>query len=70
MIPIDDAYIGICMLNAGLTDFIYNDGRFRSWGIKNRNDLCGLSKVITAHKYTPHELRTIWTSFLSAKIIC
>ena len=39
MIPIDDAYIGICMLKAGFTDYIFNDGRFRSWGLERKADV-------------------------------
>ena len=65
MIPIDDAYVGICMLHAGYTNYIYNDGRFRSWGIKKRFDVCEISKAITIHRYSPSELRSIWPSFLN-----
>ena len=45
MIPIDDAYIGICMLKAGFTDYIFNDGRFRSWGLERKADVCLLGYI-------------------------
>jgi len=69
MIPIDDAFIGICMRRAGLTKNIYRDERFKSWGFKpfdeRRFDVCRINEVIYYHKFVPKELDCFWPKFIA-----
>ena len=71
MIPIDDAFIGICMRRAGLTNHIYQDKRFLSWGFKpfneRRFDVCRINEIIYYHKFTPREMDCFWPKFIKFK---
>ena len=60
MIPIDDAFLGLCLKEAGLTTSIHNDRRFRSWGAPNKFSKTDLKSSITIHKYSPSEIRKAW----------
>jgi len=68
MIPIDDAFIGICMRRAGLEDNIYMDTRFKSWGFKpfddQRFDVCKIRDVIYYHKFLPKEINCFWPKYI------
>jgi hypothetical protein len=51
------------MQKAGYEDFIYDEKKFRSWGIRDKFDICEINRSITVHKYTPTEMRKTWELF-------
>ena len=74
MIPIDDAFIGICMRRAGLEKNIFRDERFKSWGFKpfeeRRFDVCKIEEIVYYHKFTPNEMNCFWPKFITNRERC
>ncbi|XP_075132176.1 beta-1,3-galactosyltransferase 2-like [Leptodactylus fuscus] len=65
VIPMEDAFIGICLyeLNIPLTHPTrgkFNDHRFEY-------DLCKFKKIVTVHHYAGKELRDVWADFWAKK---
>ncbi|CBY18304.1 unnamed protein product [Oikopleura dioica] len=70
-IPIDDAFLGICMRKGG-----YNENHvgkipamIRFVG-RERTEVCEIEKSIAIHKYTPEILECIWPIFLEHRSKC
>ena len=74
MTPIDDAFLGICMMKAGFEKNIHADPRFKSWGFgKNKHDkydICKINDVIYFHKFLPNKLECFWPRFASYHAQC
>jgi hypothetical protein len=73
MIPIDDAFIGICLRRAGLELNIIRNEKFKSWGFKpfdeRRFDVCEIDKVIYYHSFLPKEINCFWPKFIEHRKI-
>lgn len=74
MIPIDDAFIGICLRRAGLELNIIRNEKFKSWGFKpfdeRRFDVCEIDKVIYYHSFLPKEINCFWPKFIEHRSKC
>ena len=63
IIPIDDAFIGVCLRKLGLRPT--NHKGFKSWGIKYlEQNNCVWNEVMTFHKLQPEELEQMWKAFV------
>lgn len=74
IIPIDDAFIGIALSLACLTNNIERNNNFHSWGfvshIRDKFDICEIDKIVYFHKYTASDLNCFWKEFISHRHIC
>jgi len=71
IIPIDDAFIGVCLRKLGYRPT--NHKGFKSWGVKYLElDNCVWSEVMTFHKLQPEEMEVMWRKFINRdkKQIC
>lgn len=68
IIPIDDAFIGVCLRKLGLRPT--NHKGFKSWGIKYlEQSNCVWNEVMTFHKLQPEELEQMWKAFIKRGMI-
>ena len=64
IIPIDDAFIGVCLRKLGYRPT--NHKGFKSWGVKYLElDNCVWSEVMTFHKLQPEEMEVMWRKFIN-----
>lgn len=65
IIPIDDAFMGVCLRKLGLRP--QNHKGFKSWGVKYlEHDNCVWKEVMTFHKLQPEELAQVWQKFVNS----
>jgi hypothetical protein len=68
IIPIDDAFIGICLRRAGLENNIIKHEKFKSWGFRpfdeKKFNVCEIDKIIYFHKFSPDEIDCFWPKFM------
>jgi hypothetical protein len=58
LIPIDDAFLGICMHQAGKTENIHLLPNICQWGFENDHDkfnICNIRKCMLYHNFLPEE---------------
>ena len=68
IIPIDDAFIGVCLRKLGLRPT--NHKGFKSWGIKYlEQNNCVWNEVMTFHKLQPEELEQMWKAFIKRGMV-
>ena len=68
IIPIDDAFIGVCLRKLGLRPT--NHKGFKSWGIKYlEQNNCVWNEVMTFHKLQPEELEQMWKAFVKRGMV-
>lgn len=66
IIPIDDAFIGVCLRKLNLRPT--NHKGFKSWGVKYlEHNNCVWREVMTFHKLQPEELAQVWQNFIRSK---
>jgi len=66
IIPIDDAFIGVCLRKLNLRPT--NHKGFKSWGVKYlEHDNCVWREVMTFHKLQPEELQQVWLRFVASE---
>jgi len=58
IIPIDDAFIGICLKKLNIKPI--NHKGFKSWGVDRKKDVCVYKEIMTLHKVMEDELREMW----------
>lgn len=58
IIPIDDAFMGICLKKLGIKP--RNHRGFKSWGVNRRQDICVYREIMTLHKLTSSEMKDMW----------
>jgi len=72
--PIDDAFLGICMKQAGFENNIHSKNAiFRSWGFGDTHDqydICKINDVIYFHKFLPNKLECFWPRFAAYHSQC
>ena len=67
IIPIDDAFVGICLDKIGIRPI--NHKGFKSWGLRRGSkDICVFRDVMTLHKLEPDEMERSWTLLLDSFI--
>ncbi|XP_077126668.1 acetylgalactosaminyl-O-glycosyl-glycoprotein beta-1,3-N-acetylglucosaminyltransferase-like [Ranitomeya variabilis] len=73
LIPIDDAYLGMCLKKAGLTP--ENHGGIRTFGITVPNNIdsfdpCFYQHILMVHRFMPYEMLIMWKSLQITKHSC
>jgi len=59
--PIDDAFLGLCLKRAGLTWRLHNNRAFKSWGIHQTDTpLCDILQTYTLHRMEATQLIQVW----------
>jgi len=67
IIPIDDAFVGICLEKIGVKPI--NHKGFKSWGLRRGSkDVCVFRDVMTLHKLEPAEMARSWELLLESFI--
>lgn len=67
IIPIDDAFVGICLEKIGINPI--NHKGFKSWGLRRGSkDICVFRDVMTLHKLDPEEMNRSWDLLLESFI--
>lgn len=65
IIPIDDAFVGICLQKLGVAPI--NHKGFKSWGVsRGDRDICVFRDVMTLHKLSPDEMRQKWKMLIDS----
>ncbi|XP_073510301.1 beta-1,3-galactosyltransferase 1-like [Phyllobates terribilis] len=65
VIPMEDAFMGICLYELHIPPTEPPDDQFN--GYKINYDRCRFRKVITVHHYVGSELRSVWADFQAKK---
>lgn len=66
-LPIDDAFLGVCLQNAGLTSAIRNNRGFKSWGLDHSvlngadDKICKILQLYSIHDISTEEVRQVWS---------
>ena len=68
--PIDDAFLGQLLSEAGLTSSIRNNRGFKSWGLHDvgpdgrgadgKDGICKILQVYTLHNIGPADVKRLW----------
>ena len=67
IIPIDDAFVGICLEKMGVKPI--NHKGFKSWGLRRGSkDVCVFRDIMTLHKMDPDEMGRSWLLLLESFI--
>ncbi|XP_072000730.1 beta-1,3-galactosyltransferase 2-like [Engystomops pustulosus] len=65
VIPMEDAFMGICLYNLQISPSKPPGGLFNIF--KPKYDLCKFKKIVIAHHYAGKELRNVWKDFWANK---
>lgn len=65
VIPMEDAFMGICLYELHIPPTEPPPGAFNGYGA--HYDLCQFKQVVTVHHYAGKELRTVWEDFWAKK---
>ncbi|XP_073516540.1 N-acetyllactosaminide beta-1,3-N-acetylglucosaminyltransferase 3-like isoform X1 [Phyllobates terribilis] len=73
LIPIDDAYLGMCLKRAGLAP--QNHEGIRTLGIRVPNNIdsfdpCFYQHMLMVHRFMPYEMLIMWKSLQITKLSC
>lgn len=70
MFPIDDVYVGMCMLRLNAQP-IHNPAFLTfDFPAKEEEDMCAYHKIILVHKRSPNQMVRLWSEVKKTMILC